>query len=375
MKLAQIIRPLFLTALGLHALVLFVPTGPSETVVIEDVEVESLAESPTPNGPGVLPVPDPNVKTGGAAETSARPAAPNAAKSPVARPAAVTARRPAPQVASVSRRAAAARVNNTATTSSTGGSTGGTAGQASAPAGGADTNTGDASAAGSSSSTPAASSDTEGSSSLATLDPEMPDPNTENAAGDDGDTSSDRSARNSDLSNPLTVSTLLAKVTQQIPDSLQALADELDDSLTYSADNTDDQSVQQAREAWQATLQRQANVGQIEQIAPAEIDELTQVEYPIESSLKSEGRPLSRCLETDPTPAEIGVLFDASGNIVGEPELLRSTGYSGLNEEIRAIVAAYDDFPSDRASKAYTFEVEVFYDSEACVSLTELKEE
>jgi len=162
-------------------------------------------------------------------------------------------------------------------------------------------------------------------------------------------------------------------VTRDLPKSLLDLASRLDQSLTYSADNTDDASAQEARDAWRADIQKQANVGQIERMPPTEIAELTQIEYPIESSLKSEGRSLRRCLTQDPKTAEVGVLFDSQGDVADEPRLLRSTGYGALNEEIKALVSAYDDFPSDRASKAYSFEVEVFYDSELCVTAVELQ--
>ena len=50
MKLVQLARPLFLVALGLHALVLFIPTGDElEAVVVEDVpfsEESASAEFP-----------------------------------------------------------------------------------------------------------------------------------------------------------------------------------------------------------------------------------------------------------------------------------------------------------------------------------------
>jgi len=46
-----------------------------------------------------------------------------------------------------------------------------------------------------------------------------------------------------------------------------------------------------------------------------------------------------------------------------------------VDEEIKAIAATQDNFPSDRNSKAYSFEVEVNYDENACVALNELKDD
>ncbi|MEL6606013.1 MAG: hypothetical protein AAFP20_22600, partial [Cyanobacteria bacterium J06614_10] len=101
---------------------------------------------------------------------------------------------------------------------------------------------------------------------------------------------------------------------------------------------------------------------------------LAKVTYPLEVSEIPDRQPLSLCLEQEPHDAEIGVLFDADGDIVDRPTVIRSTGYSALNEQIQATVAAYEDFPSDRSSKAYNFEIEIEYDDEACVSLEDLKE-
>ncbi|MEL7334120.1 MAG: hypothetical protein AAFN12_17870 [Cyanobacteria bacterium J06560_2] len=373
MKLVQIIRPLFLAAVGLHAALLFIPTGPSEPVVIEDVELTELeaAAKPTPPVPGALPVPDPNVAT------SSTPSAIAKKPTPTAVAATPTAARPAAARAA-SRAATATTATRRTTTGNT--SSANTRGRSSASTGDSGRRTSTSSTSESSSGSDSASSGRSAGQStnfIATLEEEAPDPGA-NAS----DSNSQRSAANgpssaektpSGSSSDVTVDMLIAKVTQEVPDSLRAFASKLNRSLTYDAENTDDESAQQAKNTWQADIQRQANIGQIEQMAPTEIDELTQVEYPIESSIKAEGRSLRRCLSEDPTTAEVGVLFDVQGNVAGEPALLRSTGYGALNEEIKALVAAYEDFPSDRASKAYTFEVEVFYDSEACLELVDLQ--
>ncbi len=360
MKFVQLLRPLFFVALGLHALALFLPYGEPETVVIEDVELfEASQERPntlpsTP--PSALPVPDLNATTG----TKPKPAPSSASTSAVntASNAAATQRTATPR--------RVARATNTRPATS----------NRSAPSSAPNSSASDSADSNSSQAmsqtrqpTDSNRSDSSGNT-LAIFEPPIEDPGTNVAAANsDASNRSGNTARDSNLS----IDTLLAKVTQQMPDSLRDFVAALDKSLTYSAENTDDASAQKAREAWQANIQRQANVGQIERMQPAEITDLTQIEYPIESSLKAEGRSLRRCLTEDPKSAEVGVLFDAQGNVVDEPVLLRSTGYGALNEEIKATVVAYKDFPSDRASKAYTFEVEVFYDSELCITAAELQ--
>ena len=369
MKLVQLIRPLFLTAVGLHVLVLFVPIGPTEpeVAVIEDVAFEPLSDKSAgaSSAASALPVPDPNVSTATTAKTSAKASASRSATAvvpPASRPPVATTR----TVTTPSNRTASrvSAPNATATPSS--------------PSSRRATNS-------NTSNTPTAQSE-QSRNFIAVLDEEAPDPGAERQGRQNSDRtppSSSASVRpssgspssGSGTNAPLTLSALLSDVTQQMPDSLRAFANKLNRSLSYSAKDTDDESATQAREDWQENIQKQANVGQIERFPPAEITELTQIEYPIESSIEADGQLLNRCLEKAPHSAEIGVLFDAQGNIVDQPAVLRSTGYSALNEEIKAIVAAYEDFPSDRAAKAYAFEVDVFYDSEGCVSLDTLKAE
>lgn len=378
MKLVQLIRPLLITAIGLHAALLFVPIGPDEAVVVEDVELSELSagestknDKATPPSPGALPVPDPNVTTAAtAAKTAAAPAT-------VARSA--TSRAATPRTAASARSATATRsaanatntpspASNTSGSSSSGSSTN-TASNGSSNSGSTDSNGTAASSTGRRTfiATSGDSSSEESSSTERNV--------ASNSASGSNSDSQSSNTQTVDVETPLTVSSLLAKVTQEIPQDFQAFVDTLHRSLTYSAKNTDDASADDTRADWQATIQSQANVGQIGQMPTAEISDLTEIDYPLESSLKLDGRSLSRCLDPKPAPAEIGVLFDSRGEIVGEPELIRSTGYGALNEEIQALVTAYDDFPRDRNSKAYTFEVEVNYDAESCVSLTNLRED
>jgi hypothetical protein len=161
-----------------------------------------------------------------------------------------------------------------------------------------------------------------------------------------------------------------------VSDDLLKEVSELSELLAYSEADTDDRSASQNRADWIADIQRQANVGTIESIEPTEISDLTEIAYPIEVSEQAdmEARSLSLCLEKVPHNAEVGVLFDAQGDVADEPALLRSTGYAAINDEIIATVLGYEDFPPNRSSKAYLLEFDINYDAETCVSLEELKE-
>ena len=390
MKLVQLIRPLFITAIGLHAALLLVPIGPDESAVIEEIELSELStntaqeriEKSASTSPGALPVPDPNATTVIPAAGTVKP--PTVIRSA---PQPRTAATPRTATTSTSRRPASREASR-----ATAGRTG--TNQAGSSAATPSTTTASASTSSDSASSPSESNARNGSSSsasssttrtfIAPSEDTFTDNATERSASDDSNSNMQAfsgrasSAQTSntqtvEVEEPITVAALLAKVTQELPDDFRLFVANLNQSLTYSAKNTDDESADANRANWQSTIQSQANVGQIEQIATTASD-LTQIDYPVESSLEAEGIELSRCLDPWPQPAEIGVLFDSRGEVVGEPELIRSTGYSALNDEIKATVAAYEDFPGDRNSKAYTFEVEVNYDADTCVSLSELRE-
>ena len=77
----------------------------------------------------------------------------------------------------------------------------------------------------------------------------------------------------------------------------------------------------------------------------------------------------------------MGVLFDAQGELIAPPTILRSTGYMALDAEIKARLTAAEQWSNShplanrqtRRSNAYVVGVEVDYDGDACVSLTDLK--
>ncbi|MFE4107979.1 hypothetical protein [Almyronema epifaneia] len=74
----------------------------------------------------------------------------------------------------------------------------------------------------------------------------------------------------------------------------------------------------------------------------------------------------TKCLSPEPVLASVGVIVDPAGQLVEEPELLKSTGYDILNQ--KALVEAQkQSFPAGNAVKAYSLEVQVQYDATSCV--------
>lgn len=348
MKVVQFIYPMFLVALGMHALLLFVPIGGATPEPIEeDVPFSDLTSdlpdaALAPDSPGSLPVPDLNVST--ASPDGVGPAI--AASQPAGLAASVRPAAPAP-------RQPVARRPTTSTASSR-----------------AATRTENA----------PAQPDTAIQPTPLLPDLSAADPDPAESAPDESISESNPNEAATSLAatdgsaSPAngSIGGLIASARGQLPASLRQLAAAFSKALDYNPEGTDEASAEQELIDWQASIRRQANGDGVENIEPIQIAELTQISYPIESAEKDNGRPFSVCLEKAPHDAEIGVLFDSQGQIAGEPKLIRSTGYSALNEEIMATVASYEEFPADHRSKAYTFEVGVDYDADACVSLGKL---
>lgn len=348
MKVVQFIYPMFLVALGMHALLLFVPIGGAtpepieEDVPFSDLTSDLPDEALLPDPSGVLPVPDLNVST-------AAPDSAIAASQLVGSPAAVRPAAPAP-------RQPVARATPGPTSPAT------------------------SSNAATSTEEPAPPPDPATQSTPLLPDLSTADPDPAESASDEPVSESDpneavaSSAATDESASPAneSISGLIASARGKLPASLRELAAFFSKALDYNPEGTDEASAEQALTDWQASIRRQASGDGVENIEPIQATELTQISYPIESAEKDDGRPFSVCLEKAPHDAEIGILFDSQGEIAGEPKLIRSTGYSALNEEIMATVASYEDFPADYRAKAYTFEVGVDYDADACVSLGKL---
>lgn len=77
--------------------------------------------------------------------------------------------------------------------------------------------------------------------------------------------------------------------------------------------------------------------------------------------------PLNACLATPPELGRLGVVVDAAGAVVPQPEVLASTGYDVLDEQALAAVTHYT-FPPTGMVTAYGLPVQVEYDATTCVA-------
>ena len=369
MKVVRFIYPMFLTALGLHAALLFVPLGgKSESALLEedvplseltDKSVQALQDSVVDSS-----LPDSSVPARVSAGTGVRSGA--IAQSP---PTAAIVPQPAPQptrriVASSPSRIIPKPVSNSSNTS------------ASSPP---------------SAALPDLTADD--STSPMTSGSSLPDLTARNNASENSasesssaesispETNEQSTSENVSVANtPLLARLLDSAKAVVVPASLTSSLTDLSESLTYRAKGTDEESAKQALDAWRATIGKQANAARLERVEPILNSDVV-LDYPIESAKSFRGNSsegvalpsLSVCLEKEPHAAEVGLVFDSQGELVGQPELIRSTGYEALNQEIMVRLVQPDGFLENRESKAYLYDVTVDYDQESCVSLESLK--
>lgn len=390
MKVIQFINPMFLTALGLHTSLLFVPLGgePEPALIEEDVPLAELSKEQSTTTSDPLLKSDPKAAT----ETAAKASSESDAQVPPKR---VPPRKVPPQAVVVPRSSPApvATVTRSVGTVATAGNAS-RAGSASysglnrTPYRTAGTNNRSAAATSSAS----RSNETRVATNSSTF--VLPDLSESNnaqtsanrGAGDLPAIAPNASASNASTPNASTpnasapnesagtriLSDLLASVNTEIPDSLDSSWADLTNLITYSAEGTDDESAQKKLDAWKAEISRQANTAQIENVELIAVSEPL-LAYPIKSLKSWAGRSLSVCLEQAPHTAEVGLLFDSRGELVGKPELIRSTGYAALNTEVVTLLTAAENFPENRESKAYVYSAVVDYNEEACVSLESLQ--
>lgn len=371
MKFAKLLRPMFLVALGIHALALFLPMGDaSETVEVKNAE-EKLTEGTSLSTPGRLPVPDPNVTAAGdlPAAVSAPvglfgspfSALPAASKPPVPASQPLAPARSAPLAAAVPNPASAVsavRPNAAASSPSVN----------SPPA------------------LPAAAQN-EAVNNLPPLTlSDLGSANGSDAASQmDSDSVevpvTEGSTEIATLSSPSEASTneaqpnqsLIASALTQLPDSLKALMNKWAIALAYSSKNTSDRSAKANASKWTDKINAQAGDIGVSNLEPLKVEDFTSVSYPIEPAERENKQSFRVCLEQPPGAAEVGVLFDAQGEIISEPELIRSTGYAVVNNKLITAIKSAEDLPNDRQLKAFIFEVAVDYDADVCTSLSELK--
>ncbi|HEY9763113.1 MAG TPA: hypothetical protein V6D07_11355, partial [Trichocoleus sp.] len=106
-----------------------------------------------------------------------------------------------------------------------------------------------------------------------------------------------------------------------------------------------------ARQGWLAEVQEQLNQPDLE------------VAETLEISLPYQGRV---CLSPEPVDALVGVWVKPDGTLGSDPVLLKSTGYSLLNQGATDTIAAIE-FPEGEAPTAYNFNVKVDYADESCL--------
>lgn len=381
MKVIQFIRPLFLVALGLHASILFLPIGDdSDSALIEeDVPLATLTDSPQAAALGELPVPDPNV--GALNPAAAAPKA--AAKATVATkaPPTAVAVRPAP--------VPAAAVRSAGSGSGSGSGSGG--GSAIAPAPVTPINSSNSSATVTPTVTPTVNAPpavpdapvaaaAQQSSFLPDLTADSSEDaessvaaNSDSAQPVAANSASDNASDNADVATDSPkLSQLIASAQTEVPVSLAASLEDLAEALIYDPEGTGDAIAQQKRQVWQVETGAQATAGRIENAEPILVSDVV-LAYPVESAEVLKGRSLTTCLDEEPHSAEIGLVFDKQGELVGEPELIRSTGYKILNEEAIALATLPENLPENPAAKAYLYDITVDYDNERCVSLKDLQ--
>ena len=389
MKLAKFIYPMFLVAIGLHGLLLFVPIGDAADAdsVEEDIVLSELPESangkldPAANSPlGPLPVPDLNVAAGGGvagssaggaiaktpsgaastATTAARTAVastarPRTAARPAARPAAT---RPATAPATPS--------NTTARTSASAGTTG-----QSTASGATAFGNGSGSSVGLSIAEP--SDDALPSDALPSL--ESSNASSGSSISLARDVNAAASNTDGGTANEPAIANLIASATGRVSDALKSLSSDFAADFTYIEEGTDTAGLEARRQRWVENISQQANtdLSSGETVEPIEL-EAAELSYPIEASAQADRRAFRICLDDAvPNDAEVAVLFDSQGKVVAEPEMTLSSGYPAIDKEILAMAAEAEGFPVERESKAYLLAFDVEYVAESCVSLPKLK--
>ncbi len=139
--------------------------------------------------------------------------------------------------------------------------------------------------------------------------------------------------------------------------------------LRHSVLSTTDPEVEEAKRVWLAALSEQPDI----QVSdPQDLDKALAISYPLMADDNGSRRFLS-CLTPVPEKGLVGVVIDSDGAIATEPTLLRSTGYEFLNEIALAKIQDYTDFPDANSQQLYTVDIEVDYDQDACLDLSDLK--
>lgn len=145
--------------------------------------------------------------------------------------------------------------------------------------------------------------------------------------------------------------------------------EELLQAYTYDAANTESEDIQARFDEWLEagrTFAEELDIDNEIEIAAADLEteasensvlrELVELPIDYEQQL---------CLSEEPQKGLIGAWVSPDGELLGEPEVLQSTGYAGLNQQAIRYIKTLD-FSTVETFTGYRFEVVVSYDPENC---------
>ncbi|MDJ0701669.1 MAG: hypothetical protein QNJ46_00165 [Leptolyngbyaceae cyanobacterium MO_188.B28] len=144
----------------------------------------------------------------------------------------------------------------------------------------------------------------------------------------------------------------------------ESIRDRLD-GYAYKAELTSEEAAKEAIAVWTADVQVESAV---EDLQP-QLTELPAIKNPIEN-------PVRVCLPQASASAMIGILISPDGQIMGQPKLLKSTGYAVLNnwaaQSLGQALAENPELLPGDSYQALQFEIPIKYGEEICVDPNQL---
>ena len=137
----------------------------------------------------------------------------------------------------------------------------------------------------------------------------------------------------------------------------------------HSPLQTTDEDLEESKRQWLAEL---------EQLGPQvsaskELEIPLNISYPLTVEDDNGPRQLRSCLDPLPAKGVMGVIVARDGELAMEPTLLRSSGYDVLNNVALTKIKDYTEFPDENSYQAYTIDIDVDYDKDACLDLSKLE--
>lgn len=147
----------------------------------------------------------------------------------------------------------------------------------------------------------------------------------------------------------------IAQLSINIPQQLLDYIAQLRQDYDYTPKNTTDVEVEENTTEWLDELREAWEEPELEaETVSAEAG----IEY-----------PLRACLPIAPLDAKLGLEVTAAGEVEGAVNILRSTGYPGLNKAAFDAAKAHS-FPESDHKRAYILTIPVEYDSDRCARAT-----